>query len=270
MTHRFLLAAGLLAALAGCAGAKVGRLPELPPPPKDGAVTFVILGDNRGDEEGHQQQVFLDILRMINQAAPQFVVTTGDMVNGYTEDEAQLRRQWAGYKDAVKIVQAPILHTPGNHDLHDKMSARVYREMWGPTRWSRDFGPVRVIGLDTETDSAKIAGDQLAWLEKQLATAGKHKVFLALHQPLYPVDGHIGGSLDIHPEDRDRLHALFVKHKDRIGAVFAGHEHLYSYEERDGVKYYITGGAGAHLYAPREQGGFYHFLSVQVLQDGKI
>ena len=78
------------------------------------------------------------------------------------------------------------------------------------------------------------------------------------------MDGHRGSSLDKYPADRDRLHALFVKYKDRIKGVYSGHEHVYSFQEKDGVPYYITGGAGAHLYAKPEAGGFHHCLIVRV------
>lgn len=261
-----LLVTALLAT--ACAGAKTGRLPAVPPVAAGGGVTFVVVGDNRGDAEGNQRPVFLETLRAVNEVNPAFVVTTGDMIAGYAETEDQARKQWTGYKKAMAELKPPTFHTPGNHDIWDAMSGRVYRELWGPTFYAFDHGPVRIVGLDTETDRSRIDAKQFAWLEKQLATAGSRKVFLSFHKPLYPVDGHIGNSLDTYPEERDKLHALLVRHKARIGAVFAGHEHLYSLEERDGIRYYITGGAGANLYAPREQGGFHHFLAVRVEQDG--
>jgi hypothetical protein len=46
--------------------------------------------------------------------------------------------------------------------------------------------------------------------------------------------------------------------------VFMGHEHLYNHSRRDGVDYFITGGAGAPLYAPPQDGGYYHYLVATV------
>ena len=55
-----------------------------------------------------------------------------------------------------------------------------------------------------------------------------------------------------------------MQHAHLIRGVFSGHEHLYSYQERDGIRYYTSGGAGAPLYAAPERGGFHHFLRVSV------
>ncbi len=130
--------------------------------------------------------------------------------------------------------------------------------------YSFDYGPARFIVLDTETEEGRVGARQFEWLRERLASAGPRHVFVALHRPLFPVDGHIGSSLDAHPSERDRLHALFAAHHANIKGVFQGHEHLYHFEERDGVPYYIVAGAGAELYVPPELGGFHHYLLVDV------
>jgi 3',5'-cyclic AMP phosphodiesterase CpdA len=117
--------------------------------------------------------------------------------------------------------------------------------------------------LDSETpgQESRIAGEQLQWLRRDLAAAANAAcIFVALHRPLYPVGSHKGDSLDKYPAERDALHQLFAQH--RVTCVFGGHEHLYNRQTRDGVVYIITGGGGADLYARPENGGYYHFLSV--------
>src|SRR5262249_1765974 len=42
---------------------------------------------------------------------------------------------------------------------------------------------------------------------------------------------------------------LFERH--RVRAVFAGHDHAYERMERNGVRYFVSGGGGAPLYAER-------------------
>jgi hypothetical protein len=46
--------------------------------------------------------------------------------------------------------------------------------------------------------------------------------------------------------------------------VFAGHIHAFAQQERDGVLYTITGGAGAPLYGADHPQAFYHYLRVTV------
>src|SRR5205814_1413071 len=70
-----------------------GRLPQLAPIGRDAPFTFVVMGDNRGSARGRQPKVFLDILAGVRAAHPAFAVTTGDMINGYSANEAVLRLQ---------------------------------------------------------------------------------------------------------------------------------------------------------------------------------
>jgi hypothetical protein len=161
-------------------------------------------------------------------------------------------------------MKAPIFHAPGNHDWFDPASAKAYLETVGPSYFAFDYDRVRIVALDTESDPGRIGEDQFGWLSRELENAAGKDVFVFFHRPVFPADGHKGSSLDEHPMDRDRLHSLFVRYRDRIRAVLAGHEHIYNYERRDGIAYYITGGGGADLYAEPEKGGFFHYLLVSV------
>lgn len=234
-------------------------------------LTFAVVGDNRGESDGTQHPAFHELIKAMNAASPDLVLNTGDLINGFEgDDEAALRRMWGGYKDAIKKLKAPIYNTPGNHDIFDRTSAALWKEMWGHTYYAFEHGDSLFISLDTESESNRLGAAQYSWLEGQLKNLRKRNVFVFLHKPLFPVDGHVGSSLDVYPEERDRLHNLFVRHRDAIKGIFQGHEHLYSYEERDGLTYYITGGGGAELYAPPELGGFYHFILVRVEPAGGV
>jgi len=240
------------------------KLPHPAPVPADGKFVFAVMGDNRGAVTGKPSPEFLKLIDRMNGDNPAFVLNTGDMIRGYTTDRSFLRDQWNGYLGAVAGLKAPMYHAPGNHDWFDAQSAKAYLEAVGPSFYSFDYGIARLVALDTESDAGRIGPEQFTWLERELETAVGKKVFIFLHRPLFPVDGHVGSSLDEHPADRDRLHSLFVKHKAEIAAVFAGHEHVYNEQVRDGITYYITGGGGAPLYAAPEKGGYYHYLAVRV------
>ncbi len=83
----------------------------------------------------------------------------------------------------------------------------------------------------------------MAWLENDLTTTVKPHIFVFVHPPLYPTGPHLGESLDIDIEVRDRLAALLTEHQ--VDAVFCGHEHFYSSFEYRGLMQVTTGGAGA-------------------------
>jgi len=241
--------------------------PELTSIPTSQPFAFAVLGDNRGDDSGDQPPAFLQVLQAVDHTGPAFVLDSGDMIYGHNPDEIQVRDQWRRYREAIKRLHAPMFHVPGNHDLWDEASARIYHELWGKTYYAFDYGNSRFIGLDTETANGRLGEEQLRWLEQQFNGLTQSNVFVFLHRPLFPVDGGIGSSLDKFPSERDRIHKLFVRNRKRVRGVFAGHEHLYSFEERDGVPYYISGGGGAPLYTAPELGGFHHYLLVRVRGD---
>jgi hypothetical protein len=257
-----LLAATPLSATAALVGTSV----ELPPLPVDQPFTFVVLGDNRGDASGRQTPAFIELLHDVRETKPAFVFNTGDMIYGKTE-QATPRDQWREYQEAISLLRVPTFHVPGNHDIWDDESARLYQELWRGVYYSFDYGPGRFIGLDTESVPGRLSPPQFEWLERELGRTRPRLVFVFLHRPLFPADGAIGSSLDAVPSERDKLHRLFVQHRDRIKGIFCGHEHSYHFEQRDGVPYYITGGAGANLYEPAELGGFHHFLLARVQGD---
>lgn len=225
--------------------------------------TFVVLGDNRGDSSGELAPAFRQTAEAVHNAAPRFVLNTGDMIYGHT-NIATTRQQWRAYRETVATWGVPVHEVPGNHDIWDGESASLYREFCGPTCWSFAYGSALFIGLDTESNGGSLGPGQLEWVKGQLAGAGQRKVFVVLHRPLFPADGGLGSSLDAFPVERDELHRLFVQYREVIKGVFAGHEHFYHCENRDGVTYYITAGAGANLYVAPELGGFHHFLLVHV------
>jgi len=228
--------------------------------------TFAVLGDNRGDASGQLSAAFREVLAAVARQRPRFVLNTGDMIYGHTNVSAA-RQEWRRYLDAVAGLRVPVYHVPGNHDLWDADSASLYREVCGPTYFTFEQGPARFIGLDTESNDSRLGTEQLEWLKRQLAGAVNQPVFVMLHRPLFPAHEGIGSSLDVIPTERDELHRLFVQYRRSIKAVFLGHEHVYNFEERDGVRYYTSGGGGAELREAAELGGFHHFLLVRMSPD---
>lgn len=240
------------------------RLPGLPIIPSTQSFSFAVLGDNRGDDSGEQPAAFLEVLEAARRESPAFVLDTGDMIYGHSRDESKVWEEWRSYRNAAENLQAPFFHVPGNHDIWDSSSARIYRQLWGPTYYSFVYGNSLFIGVDTETARNQVADDEFQWIRQELQQCTQSNVFLFFHAPLFPVGSAIGSSLDHYPEKRDRLHKLLTQHHRLVRGVFEGHEHLFDFQERDGVPYYISGGGGAPLYAAAELGGFHHFLMVRV------
>ncbi len=228
-----------------------------------GKFSFVVLGDNRSGDETYKK-----LVSMIVERRPDFVVNTGDMIATPGN-----RQEWARFWEMSKPITVPYFLAVGNHDAHPKVphSEEVYKEEvdlpGNELFYSFTAGNSLFVVLDTfiSGQEQKITGGQYAWLEDVLVNSTRKHKFIFMHHPLYTEPGkgkHAGSSLDLHPADRDRLAALFVKSK--VDAVFAGHEHYYEKRTVDGIVQIISGGGGAPVYDTEENGGFNHFVLVTV------
>lgn len=228
-----------------------------------GRFTFAVIGDNRAGRS--YDDIYRELITQAMKHKPDFMVNTGDMIRSPND------QYWAHFKEISEPVTVPYFFTVGNHDVKDKKSEGFYKKRvdlpGNELYYSFPVGNSLFIVLDSKIpgQNHKVIAEQYEWLEGVLSSSGyKHK-FVFIHHPLFPEKGrghHYGDSLDKYPKERDRLQALFVKHKVTI--VFQGHEHLYLRKTVDGITHIITGGGGAPLYTEEKNGGFYHFVLVTV------
>src|SRR5262249_33609714 len=127
-------------------------------------------------------------------------------------------------------------------------------------------------GLIRRDGNAPDDGAQLAWLKDQLEQGKTAKnVFVFVHQPPFSLGDHCGSATS-------QMAWVELFEQYRVRAVFAGHDHAYERMERNGVRYFVTGGGGAPLHDqhPVAQAGRpakkryvqeYHYLGVKVSGD---
>lgn len=213
-----------------------------------GPFTFLVYGDNRDRDADHAQ-----VIRAMLPEAPDFILQTGDMV-GNAGDEHQWRRFFA--TAAPLLRSAPMYPALGNHELRgDPDASRFYRFFVLPggenprnrvVYYSFRYSNALFVALD---GNSPYDNGQAEWLEHTLRAGSSDEhirhIFVFLHQPPYAVGAYCGSE-----RMQRRLVPLFSRY--RVRAVFGGHEHAYQHLERDGVRYFISGGGGAPLY-PRSQ-----------------
>ena len=233
-------------------------------------LVFAVFGDTRPGPNYERLDVTRDLCNRLVQHDPVFLLGTGDYIEGST-NEAVVQAQYGKFFDAISalnIQDIPVAFTTGNHDIRgSRRNVEIFEEYFGATYYSFNRGNAHIVILDSEIpgEEGTIRGEQWEWLVNDLNDCDADVIFVALHRPLFPVDGHRGSSMDVDIPRRDRLHQLFVQHG--VDAVFSGHEHMYNYQSRDTVDYFITGGGGAPLYSKPENGGFYHYILVTVEDD---
>ncbi len=229
--------------------------------------SIVIYGDRTGGRESGLQ-VLAEAVRMTNRLAPDFVMTVGDLVQGYNK-----RGKWLAemrqFKHFMKPLAMPWYPVAGNHDVYGPRSGgdRVadYRAHFGPLYYSFDYKFAHMICLYSDEqlgyrrpEQQDMSAEQLAWLEADLAKTKAAIVFVFLHHPRW-TRGYRGCNWP-------KVHELLAR-DGRVNAVFAGHIHRYRDDGvKDGIHYYTlatTGGNTSGLDAI----SFHHINHVRVWRD---
>ncbi|HSK05390.1 MAG TPA: metallophosphoesterase, partial [Kofleriaceae bacterium] len=218
--------------------------------PRPGApIRIGVYGDVRGGHATHARLVG----HMLREGLD-LVAVTGDMVL-HGADEADWQRFFAVTREL--LAQMPYWPAIGNHDLgwngadHARSAGEVFALPPGPPGrppgaywYSRDVADVHLVFLDS---NAYDRAEQEAWLDADLAAARARRVRAILvftHDGPFARGYHGGNAVA-----RARYVPILAKH--RADLLFAGHDHLYQRGEHAGVRYVVTGGGGAALYAIR-------------------
>ncbi|MCX7598314.1 MAG: metallophosphoesterase [Armatimonadetes bacterium] len=223
---------------------------------------FVVMADVRHFMPIVPSPVFERAVAEINVLRPDFAVIIGDLIFGYSDDRAQLKRMWDAYFEVVERCRVPLFPVVGNHDVSKPMHEELWRELVGPMYYAFRYGSALFLCLasDEAANPGMIGAEQEQWVAAQLeAHQDARQLFVFVHQPLF-----IGG-----PQTRwDAIHELLRRHPALTKVCFAGHHHVYNLlPERDGVRYVICGGGGSETGPLPEAGDFHHYLLVSVKGD---
>jgi hypothetical protein len=243
-----------------------------------GDISFAVLGDNRpGDSTASNPPAFIRCMEEIRLIRPDMIFHTGDIFMGDRGSFAQRLEALAEVRALLEIPDIPWHLAPGNHELTDSQEVTdaedlLYKVIGGEPYYSFDKGPAHFIILNNYLAGERkaVKGRQLEWLKRDLEASGDRPFkFVFMHIAMFAGPRLSDESYrkrnfgDL--ANRDELHALFARHK--VHTVFCGHEHVYYRETRDGVRYVISGGAGANQYAEPQDGGFSHYV-IASIKDG--
>jgi hypothetical protein len=208
--------------------------------------TFAVCGDSRGGDA-----VYGEILRRAEEDGAAFLVNTGDLVQSGRASEFQ------AFAELMSDFSLPFYPAPGNHDSPDGLLDEFVQYSGAPAaHYSFDYGLGHFVVADSHT--GEISPRELDWLEADLAATDRPLKMVFLHHPPFDPDG----TDHIMLRGNDAFMALMQEYG--VSYVFAGHIHAYAEETRDGVHYFITGGAGAPLYTRDHPQAFYHYVRVTV------
>ena len=223
--------------------------------PKD--FQFVVVSDNTGSP---RPDIFREAMEKADLLQPAFVISVGDLIEGYVETEEELNAQWDEFMTYLDPLSVPFFFVPGNHDVGRKLWYDVYLERVGTPHYYFVYQDVLFLVLNTNDGKDMNTGygdEQLAWAKEVLE---KHPdvrwTFVFQHKPFW-----------LQEEDWwARAEPLF---EGRKHTFFAGHIHNYAYAERGNIQYVTlaTTGGGSKMRGA-DFGEFDHLMWVTVTDEG--
>ncbi|MCF3650118.1 sugar-binding protein [Synoicihabitans lomoniglobus] len=223
---------------------------------------FAIITDNT---TGGRPGVLEDAFKKLNWLQPEFVMSVGDLIQGYSEDRAQLKFEWDEFEGFVSKLEMPFFYVAGNHDYTNPVMAEVWKERFGASYYTFVYHDVLFVMLNSNDAKRPHAmtQPQVDWLAAELAKHPNPRWTLVFtHTPLWNF-----------AEDRQSLWPQVDKLLEgRKHTVFAGHHHRYVKDVRNGrANYYTlaTTGGSSQLRGPRF-GEFDHVMWATMTDDGPI
>ncbi|NHI83290.1 MAG: hypothetical protein EAX81_03190 [Candidatus Thorarchaeota archaeon] len=216
---------------------------------RDSILNFYVFGDSQGYQDGIHQIAAISAIYN-----PDFVFHCGDLTPFGQES------QYNAVIDALAEFTIPVYTTPGNHDVRLDGGTR-YLEHFGPALYSFDLGSAHFAVFNSTTGDIPEA--DISWLSSDLEASDAEFKFVFSHIPPFdprPEQDHTFSNLTT----ASRLMTIFQE--TNVTTVFSGHVHIFNESVVQGVRYVITGGAGASLYASPENGGYYHFVNVTLTE----
>ena len=219
---------------------------------------FAIIADIHG---GNRPGVFEDAVDKINLMRPEFVLSVGDLINGYTEDEAQIDSEWDAFEQQVAPLGMRFFFVPGNHDLSNETMTRKWEERYGRSYYHFLYRDVLFLCLNSEDPNRTSMSDQqVQYVAGVLAeNTDVRWTFVFMHKPFWYYDDPSGWA---------KIEETLV---NRPHTVLAGHHHRYVKFERNGQSYIqlATTGGGSGI-AGSDLGLFDHIVWVTMSHQGPV
>ncbi len=226
---------------------------------------FALVSDRTG---GHRSGVFSRAVEQINLMQPEFVLSVGDLIEGYTDNPERVAGQWKEFQSYVHKLQMPFFYVPGNHDLANPYMEQAWTEKFGRRFYSFNYRNVLFLVLSSEDNPGKegkegfVGPEQIEFVKKALEeNANARHTIVAVHRPMWTQPNlPSNGWLEVEKALAGRKYT-----------VFAGHIHRFRKFVRNGANYYqlATTGGGSRLRG-LDYGEFDQIAWVTMKKDGPV
>ncbi len=221
---------------------------------------FVVVTDRTG---GERKGIWQKGIEKINLVQPAFVVSVGDLINGYTDDLDIISNEWQEFNSFLKKLEMPFFYVAGNHDYTNEVMENEWFKRFGTDYYHFLYKNVLFICLNSEyghtaLKDPDLGQDQVIFVEKILSkNLNVDWTMIFMHQPLW-----------LRESGKNWLKVENLL-KDRKHSVFTGHHHNYKLYERNKNDYFVlaTMGGGSKLRGI-EHGEFDHFMFITMTERG--
>jgi len=221
---------------------------------------FALVSDNTG---GAREGVFDLAMDKLNLMMPEFVLSVGDLIEGYTENREQINKEWEEFNLMVEKLKMPFFYLPGNHDITNRVMQEEWEKRYGRRYYNFTYKDVLFIILDSnDDDDHSISEDQTNYAINAIKENQNVRwTFVLVHHPIW------GYKYDT----RGRFERIEEALTNREHTVLAGHEHHYQHFERKKSNYYVLGttGGGSRLKG-NKFGEFDHIVWMTMTEKGPI
>ncbi len=232
---------------------------------------FAVVSDRTG---GHRPKIFTKAVERINLLQPEFVVSVGDLIEGYTTKKDDLDKQWGEFGGMTAKFDMPFFYVPGNHDLTNSVQHDDWRARFGRKFYHFVYKGVLFFAVNSEDEDADekdekkkykasyVSAAQTAYFKKVLEeTKGVRWVMVFVHKPLWS-EANL---------EKNGWAAFEKVLEGRQYSVFCGHVHRFQKFTRNGMNYYqlATTGGGSRLRGV-EYGEFDHLTWITVKKGGPV
>jgi serine/threonine-protein phosphatase CPPED1 len=225
---------------------------------------FAIVSDRTG---GHRARVFSEAIDKLNLMQPSFVLSVGDLIEGYSKEQPVLTAEWNEFQSYVKKLDMRFYYLPGNHDVANPLQSKLWKEKFGKSYYHFVWRNVLFLLINSDDPSvekggSKLSPEQIAYAQKALRDNPKvNWTMVFMHKPLWrSAKLEETGWLEVEKALQDRQYTVFV-----------GHEHVYQKFIRHGKSYYqlaTTGGGSKMRGVP--YGEFDHIVWVTMKKQGPV
>ena len=116
----------------------------------DDKFTFAIFSDLTG---GERDGIFATAVAQLNLLRPELIINVGDLIDGGSEDVAEIAAQWESFDERAERARAPVFYVGGNHDLTGEVLQGVWDDRIGPRYYHFVYKNVLFLVLDTEDNT---------------------------------------------------------------------------------------------------------------------